>query len=49
MLNVNPQTIGSLRRRGKIRYTKIGRNCYIPENALKEYLQGALRANPANG
>lgn len=49
MLNMNPQTIGSLRRRGKIRFTKVGRNCYIPEDALKEYLQGELRTYPANG
>lgn len=49
MLNVNPQTIGSLRRRGKIRFTKVGRNCYIPEDALKEYLLGELRTYPANG
>lgn len=44
MLNVSTQTITKLRKKRLIRSTRIGRKLYTSEEAIKDYLQGVLRA-----
>lgn len=42
MLNVSRTTVSSLRNRGKLKYTRIGKKLYTSEEALREYLNGIL-------
>lgn len=42
MLNVSRTTISSLRNKGKLKFTRIGKKRYTSEESLREYLNGIL-------
>lgn len=42
LLNVSRTTIGTLRSKGKLKFTRIGKKLYTSEESLREYLNGVL-------
>lgn len=47
LLNVSNHAITTLRKKGLIRYTRIGKKLYTSEDALLAYLQGTLGETPS--
>ncbi len=43
MLNVSRVTIGRLRKRGKLKFTRVGKKLYSSDQALNDYLNGIVR------